>query len=78
MELFRNLVTAQNTRTVLDREQLLSIFPEGDRRAAEEVLRQLIDARLLSTYEVKGEDGAGHHRVEIVHESPLSAWPLLV
>jgi hypothetical protein len=41
-EIFRNLVTAQGTRAVIDREQLLSAFPH--RPAAEEVLRQLVDA----------------------------------
>ena len=61
----------------IDREELLSAFP--DRPAAEEVLRQLIDARLLTTYEVEGKEGEpSHHRVEVVHESLLKAWPRLV
>jgi WD40 repeat protein len=76
-EIFRNLVTAQGTRAVIDREELLSAFP--DRPVAEEVLRQLIDARLLTTYEVEGKEGEpGHHRVEVIHESLLRAWPRLV
>jgi WD40 repeat protein len=75
-EIFRNLVTAQGTRAVVDREELLSAFPE--RGAAEEVLRQLIDARLLTSYELEGKEGASHHRVEVVHESLLKAWPRLV
>jgi WD40 repeat protein len=76
-EIFRNLVTAQGTRAVMDREELLSAFP--DRAGAEDVLRQLIDARLLTTYEVEGREGeASHHRVEVVHESLLRAWPRLV
>ena len=76
-EIFRNLVTAQGTRAVIDREELLSAFP--DREAAEEVLRQLVDARLLTTYEVEGREGEpSHHRVEVVHESLLKAWPRLV
>jgi eukaryotic-like serine/threonine-protein kinase len=76
-DVFRNLVTAQGTRAVIDREELLSAFP--DRPAAEDVLRQLIDARLLTTYEVEGKEGeASHHRVEVVHESLLRAWPRLV
>jgi hypothetical protein len=45
-EIFRNLVTAQGTRAVIDREELLSVFP--DRKAAEDVLGQLIDARRAS------------------------------
>ena len=77
-ELFRNLVTAQGTRAVQDREQLLSVFDHDDRAAAEEVLVLLIDARLLTSYEVKGEDGREHRRIEIVHESLLSVWPRLV
>jgi WD40 repeat protein len=76
-EVFRNLVTAQGTRAPMDREELLSAFT--DRAAAEEVLRQLIDARLLTSYEVAGEEGEpSHHRVEVVHESLLKAWPRLV
>ena len=69
-----------------DREELLSAFPE--RKVAEEVLREpaaarrpgeLIDARLLTTYEVEGAEGQpSHHRVEVVHESLLKAWPRLV
>ena len=69
-EIFRNLVTAQGTRAVAEREELLSAFPE--RQAAEEVLRELIDARLLTSYEVEGKEGeASRHRVEVVHESLL-------
>jgi WD40 repeat protein len=76
-EIFRNLVTAQGTRAVIDREELLSAFP--DRRAAEEVLSQLTDARLLTTYELEGkENEPSHHRVEVVHESLLKSWPRLV
>jgi eukaryotic-like serine/threonine-protein kinase len=78
-EIFRNLVTAQWTRASIDREELLSVFP--DRTAAEEVLGALVDARLLTSYEVvsvEGEEERSHHRVEIVHESLLKAWPRLV
>jgi len=76
-EIFRNLVTAHGTRAVIDREELLSAFP--DREGPEQVLRQLIDGRLLTTYEIEGKEGeASHHRVEVVHESLLKAWPRLV
>jgi hypothetical protein len=69
-ELFRNLVTAQGTRASREVEELLSIFPkEEERKAAEEVLRELVAARLLTSYETS---------VEIIHESLLSAWPRLV
>jgi WD40 repeat protein/DNA-binding winged helix-turn-helix (wHTH) protein len=69
-ELFRNLVTAQGTRASREVSELLSVFPkEDERRAAEEVLRELVAARLLTAYETS---------VEIIHESLLSAWPRLV
>jgi DNA-binding winged helix-turn-helix (wHTH) protein/WD40 repeat protein len=95
-EMFRNLVTSHGTRALAEREELLSLFPE--RATAEEVLRELIDARLLTSYEVASaevlasatadtgpaaapEDGGPRgerHRIEIVHESLLKAWPRLV
>ncbi len=69
-ELFRNLVTSQGTRASREVEELLSIFPkEEERKAAEEVLGELVAARLLTSYETS---------VEIIHESLLSAWPRLV
>jgi len=77
-ELFRNLVTARGTRSVRERDQVLSVFDASDRPAAEQILGQLIDARLLTSYEVKAEDGTIHRRIEIVHESLLSVWPRLV
>ena len=43
-----------------------------------EVLRQLIDARLLTSYEVREADEAPTRRVEIIHESLLANWPRLV
>ena len=48
-ELFRNLVTSQGTRAVVEREELLSVFP--DPQAAREVLDELVLARLLTSYE---------------------------
>jgi eukaryotic-like serine/threonine-protein kinase len=76
-EIFRNLVTSQGTRAVAEREELLSVFP--DRRSAEAVLRELVDARLLTSFEVEGKEGEpSRHRVEIAHESLLKAWPRLV
>ena len=56
-EILRNLVTAHGTRTVAQRDDLLSAFP--DRQSAEDVLRELIDARLLTSYEVEGKEGKG-------------------
>ncbi len=66
-EIFRNLVTGLGTRVPMDREELLTVFP--DREGATRVLSQLIDARLLTSAE---------HDVEVIHESLLTAWPRLV
>jgi WD40 repeat protein len=75
-EMFRNLVTAQGTRAVIGRDELLSVF--GHRGQAEKVLDALIAARLLTAYETSGEEGAPRQLVEVVHEALLSAWPRLV
>ncbi len=76
-EMFRNLVTSQVTRAVVGVGELLSVF--GDRKAAEEVLRVLVDARLLTSFEADtGREGSHEDRVEIVHESLLTSWPRLV
>ena len=75
-ELLRNLVTAHGTRAVIDREELLSVMP--DRAAAEAVLHELVDARLLTSYEDAANGRTSHHRIEIAHESLLSAWPRLL
>jgi serine/threonine protein kinase/WD40 repeat protein len=82
-ELFRNLVTAQWTRAVAERDQLLSALPDPEVGA--QVLDSLVDARLLTSYEVKNdkrgersEKPSSRQRIEIVHESLLRAWPRLV
>ena len=48
------------------------------RDVAQEVLNALIDARLLTSYEVGEKNDGPTRRVEIVHESLLKAWPRLV
>jgi len=77
-EIFRNLTTGQGTRVSREREELLSVFP--DRNAANEVLAQLIDARLLTSFEVAdaNDPSTRRQRLEIVHESLLTKWPRLV
>jgi WD40 repeat protein len=77
-ETFRNLVTAQGTRAAREMEELLSVFEHQD--AARRVLRELIDARLLTSFEATGEgrEDVEQHRLEIIHESLLSNWPRLV
>jgi serine/threonine protein kinase/WD40 repeat protein len=77
-EIFRNLVTSQATRTVVEAEELMSVFPEDQRSDARHVLGELVDARLLTSFEVEAADGSHRHRIEIVHESLLTAWPRLV
>jgi WD40 repeat protein len=79
-ELFRNLVTAEGTRATWDRQDLLSVFGDEERVAAAKVLDSLVSARLLTTYEVPAADGdeTAGYRIEIIHESLLSAWPRLV
>jgi WD40 repeat protein len=76
-EIFRNLVTAQGTRAARDTDELLSVFRDN-RDDAAEVLRALVDARLLTSYELRSDDGPGRQRVEVIHESLLKAWPRLV
>jgi WD40 repeat protein/DNA-binding winged helix-turn-helix (wHTH) protein len=77
-EIFRNLVTASGTRAVRDADELLSVFDEQSRDTASGVLNELIDARLLTSYEVEVEDQRPDRRVEIIHESLLERWPRLV
>ena len=62
-----------------------STRPSGDlaqddrrRMAAREVVDRLIDARLLTAFETQDDEELPTRRVEIVHESLLSAWPRLV
>jgi len=82
-DLFRNLVTPQGTRAVRDRDELLSIFDAaapgvGGRPQAEEVIQALVNARLLNSYSGPGDETEPRQKVEIVHESLLTAWPRLV
>ncbi len=80
-DVFRNLVTAEGTRAVRQTDDLLSVFNEHERDEAAGVLRELIDARLLTSFEEEMcENGneSKRRRVEIIHESLLSNWPRLV
>jgi WD40 repeat protein/DNA-binding winged helix-turn-helix (wHTH) protein len=80
-ELFRNLVTAQGTRAVRDVHELLSVFEGAGRDEARAVIAALVDARLLTSFEEAPDETScsdPRHRVEIVHESLLQAWPRLV
>lgn len=76
-EIFRNLVSAAGTRAFQERDELLSAFAD-QRGEAEEVLDRLVEARLLTSFEAPSEEGGTcHRRLEIIHESLLSAWPRL-
>ncbi len=80
-ELFRNLVTAQQTRSARSVDDLLSVFDENQRDAADQVLQTLIGARLLTSFEEESteeSEAEGPRRVEVVHESLLREWPRLV
>ncbi len=78
-ELFRNLVTAEGTRAVREWNELLSVFSDSHERIARgRCFVQLIDARLLTSYEVREDDDEPTRRVEIIHESLLANWPRLV
>jgi WD40 repeat protein len=77
-ELFRNLVTAEGTRAVREWDELLSVFCDSSDESQAAVLRALIDARLLTSYEVREDDREPIRRVEIIHESLLANWPRLV
>jgi len=71
-EAFRHLVTSENTRAVLRRDELIQLLGGGPH--AEQVIEHLVAARLLVT----SENEAGGDDVEIVHEALLTAWPRLV
>jgi len=77
-EIFRNLVTAEGTRAVREWEEMLSVFADDRRSDAEQVLRFLIDARLLTSFEEEAVEGDRSRHIEVVHEALLSWWPRLV
>jgi WD40 repeat protein/serine/threonine protein kinase len=65
--LILRLVTPERTRQILSQTKLL----EGHGPAAEEVLQQLIQGRLITVQ--KGEEGS-EAEVELVHESLINTW----
>jgi WD40 repeat protein len=71
-EAFRHLVTAEGTRALLTRRQMLELLGEG--ALAQETLEALIQARLL----VASQGPDGEDRLEVVHEALLGSWPRLV
>jgi WD40 repeat protein/serine/threonine protein kinase len=66
---FRHLVTSEGTRAIITADELRERL--GSPRAGG-VIEKLVAARLLSIVEVDAES-----RIEIVHETLISAWPRL-
>jgi WD40 repeat protein/DNA-binding winged helix-turn-helix (wHTH) protein len=75
-EIFRNLTSAQRTRVIRDRDELLSVFV--DKSEAAGVLAELIEGRLLTSFDVAGDRHPPRPQIEIIHEAMLSSWPRLV
>ncbi|MEM9491761.1 MAG: WD40 repeat domain-containing protein, partial [Myxococcota bacterium] len=89
-EAFRQLITAEGTRAVLSRSELVQLLersgrsgqvsrsgqaaPDAADGGGDRVLEALIAARLL----VASEGEGGEDRIEVVHEALLSSWPRLV
>src|SRR5262249_20877013 len=71
-EAFCRLVTSEGTRAALTRTELIDVL--GKDGVGEAVAEKLIAARLLTASEAEG----GAERIEVAHESLLSAWPTLV
>ena len=68
-EAFRHLTTAEGTRAVLSRAEVVQLL--GAR--GEEVLERLLSARLLTASE-----GTAGDQIEIIHEALITAWPRLL
>ena len=54
------------------------MFGDAHSESPEDVLRELIDARLLTSYETSDNDETPTRHVEVIHESLLTSWPRLV
>jgi len=79
-ELFRNLITARGTRSVQNRNELLSVFDTDKRKKAARILDILVNDRLLVSFRSSSTETIDekNHRIEIIHESLLTNWPRLV
>lgn len=71
-DVFRALVTADGTRAVVTRRELVQILRHDVH--AESVIEKLVHARLI----VAAEAQAGEDQLEIIHEALLQSWPRLV
>jgi eukaryotic-like serine/threonine-protein kinase len=73
--LFLRLVTPEQTRAVVSVSDLQELSREpGEPREIDQLVAQLVEARLLVVHASDREGGAS---VEIVHESLIESWPLL-
>ena len=63
------LVTPENTRAVVDHEELLSLSP--DRADVQAIIDKLVAARLIQLHTDQGAT------IEIVHEVLITEWPML-
>jgi WD40 repeat protein/serine/threonine protein kinase len=70
-EAFRHLVTADGTRAVIAKSELVELLGGGD--AGARVIESLVNARLAVTAEA-----SGGITVEVTHEALLESWPRLV
>ncbi|HUH01476.1 MAG TPA: serine/threonine-protein kinase, partial [Kofleriaceae bacterium] len=70
-EAFRHLITAEGTRAVIGRGDLVHVL--GGAARAEETVERLVRARLL----VASENESGDDQVEVIHEALLRGWPRL-
>jgi hypothetical protein len=68
--LFLRLVTPENTRAIVDLDELVQL----DSGNTERVVHHLVDARLLVLH---SSDESDHSTIEIVHESLVTSWPTL-
>jgi WD40 repeat protein/serine/threonine protein kinase len=71
-ELFRRLVTAEGTRALVPKSELVQSL--GDAARASSAIEKLVASRLL----VASEGVDGQEQVEVAHETLLQAWPRLV
>jgi hypothetical protein len=71
-QIFRQLVTPERTRAIVELADLYQL--SGERDDIQRVLDQLVAARLLV---VQTRTDAGGGSVEIVHESLIDRWPTL-
>jgi tRNA A-37 threonylcarbamoyl transferase component Bud32 len=70
--IFRQLVTPERTRAIVELSDLHALSPDRDEMSR--LVGHLVDARLL-VVQTRGETGGG--TVELVHESLIERWPTL-